>query len=256
MELHANQGKSVMVRVGGKLYARYAIQTHFIREGENYLQLLRQYVLPFYQPGDIISCSEKVIALCQCRIVTEEEVKPGWWAGFLCRFVRQTSAGPGMGLPQKMQFAINHCGLGRVLWAAFRAALDRARGKRGTFYKLLGSEVAGLDGFYGREIEEYAHIGIRIPSHPDRVCNQVLAETGMNMMIVDANDLNVEILGTPTSLMIPEWELKALIKDNPAGQGRKLTPFILIRPLADTTEDSICCTRLEKGGEYEDAESI
>ena len=54
---------------------------------------------------------EKVIAICQKRVVTEEELKPGFWAKVLSRFVHQTSAGPGMGLPIKMQFAINVCGL-------------------------------------------------------------------------------------------------------------------------------------------------
>ena len=44
------------------------------------------------------------------------------WAKVLSRFVHQASAGPGMGLPVKMQFAINVCGLPRVLWAAFRSS--------------------------------------------------------------------------------------------------------------------------------------
>lgn len=231
MEFYANPGKSVVIQAGGKQYARHVIQTHFIQVGENFQDLLRQYVLPLYQPGDLLSCSEKVVALCQNRIVTEEEVRPGLWAKLLCQFVHQTAAGPGMGLPQKMQFAIQHCGLGSVLWAALRAGMDKLRGVKGTFYRLLGPEVTGLDGFYGRDIPEYAHIGIRIPRDPDGVCDQVLAQTRIVMMIADANDLSVEILGRPNVLTLPEETLRALLQDNPAGQDRQLTPFILIRPL-------------------------
>ena len=107
MDFYANEGKAVTIQANGKTYARHAITTHFVQVGENYIDLLERYVIPVYQPGDILSASEKVIALCQGRVVTEEQVKPGFWAKLLSRFVHQTAAGPGMGLPVKMQFAIN-----------------------------------------------------------------------------------------------------------------------------------------------------
>ena len=163
-------------------------------------------------------------------MVTEEQVRPGLLARLLARFVHRTPAGPGMGLPLKMQFAINLCGRRRVLWAALRAGFDKLRGVHGTFYRLLDGEVRGLDGFYGEDIPEYAHIGIRTPSQPDQVCDEVFRKTGVSMMIVDANDLNVELLGRSQSLQ--SWEpsrLLDLVADNPAGQDRQLTPFILIR---------------------------
>lgn len=230
MDFYANEGKNVTIEAGGKTYARDAIHTHFVQVGESYIDLVEKYVKPVWQPGDIISVSEKVIALCQKRIVTEDQVRPGFWAKLLSRFVHQTSAGPGMGLPVKMQFAINCCGLRKVLWAAIRAGLDKLRGVHGTFYNMLDPEVRGLDGFFGRDIPEYAHMGVRIPSEPDKVCDEVYEKTGVMMMIVDANDLNVELLGRCRQLQDwSEQELLALIGDNPAGQDRQLTPFILIR---------------------------
>ena len=230
MEFQANEGKTVIIQANGKSYARHAIKTHFVQVGESYLDLLEKYVSPIYQPGDILSASEKVISLCQGRIVTEEQVKPGFWAKLLSRFVHQTAAGPGMGLPVKMQFAINFCGLGKVLKAAVCAGFDKLRGIHGTFYRMLGDEVRGLDGFFGRDIPEYAHIGIRIPSEPDQVCDEVYEKTGIVMMIVDANDLTVELLGRSNQLKDwPKPQLLDLIADNPAGQDRQLTPFILIR---------------------------
>lgn len=75
MDFYANEGKSVTIQANGKTYARHAITTHFVQVGENYIDLLERYVIPVYQPGDILSASEKVIALCQGRVVTEEQVK-------------------------------------------------------------------------------------------------------------------------------------------------------------------------------------
>lgn len=233
MEFHANEGKSVTIQAGGKTYARHAIETHFVQVGESYIELMERYVRPYYQEGDILSMSEKVIAICQGRVVTEEEVRPGFWAKLLSRFVHQTDAGPGMGLPVKMQFAINVCGLGKILWAAFRAAVDKLRGVHGTFYRLAGLEVSGLDGFYGHEIPEYEHMGVRIPEAPDKVCDEIFEKTGILSMVVDANDLNVELLGHCSKLTQGDEALLDLIRDNPAGQDRQLTPFILIRPVED-----------------------
>ena len=230
MEFCANAGKDIVIRACGKTFARHAIKTHFVQVGESYIELLERYVKPLWQPGDILSASEKVIALCQGRVVTEGECRPGFWAKCLSRFVHQTAAGPGMGLPVKMQFAINTCGLKRVLQAAFWAGVDKLRGVHGTFYDMLDPEVRGLDGFFGRDIPEYAHMGVRIPSRPDDVCDQVYEKTGIVMMIVDANDLSRELLGRCSRLQ--DWTTEALlslIADNPAGQDRQLTPFILIR---------------------------
>lgn len=233
MEFAANEGKNVTIQAMGKTWARHAIHTHFVEVGESYIDLMERYVKPVYQPGDILSMSEKVIAMCQKRVVQEDEVKPGFWAKVLSRCVHQTSAGPGMGLPVKMQFAINHCGLPKVLWAAFRSAVDKLRGVHGTFYNILGQEVAGLDGFYGNDIPEYAHMGVRIPEDPAGVCDEIYEKTGITAMIVDANDLTVEMLGHCGKLTQTDQELLELIADNPAGQDRQLTPFILIREVKE-----------------------
>ena len=218
-----------------RTFARHAIQTHFVRPGESYIDLINTYVKPLYRPGDILSSSEKVIALCQNRVVTEAECRPGFWAKLLSRFVHQTSAGPGMGLPVKMQFAINVCGLPKVLWAALRAAVDKIRGVHGTFYRILGVEVSGLDGFYGEDIPEYAHMGIRVPEDPNGVCDEVYEKTGIAMIIVDANDLNVELLGRAAVIPETDEDLRAMVMDNPAGQSTQMTPFILIREVKEET---------------------
>lgn len=48
-------------------------------------------------------------------------------------------------------------------------------------------------------------------------------------MIVDANDISVVILGKSKGTNYDDEKLEEMIKDNPAGQSRQLTPLILIR---------------------------
>lgn len=250
MEFKANEGKVVRIKVGDREFDRHAIKTRFVQLGDDYVELVREYVLPYYQPGDILSSSEKIIALCQNRVVHEDEVKPSLLARILCKFVHQTAAGPGAGVPQKMQFAINYCGAFKVLWAAFRAAIDKLRGVKGTFYRITGPEVAGLDGFYGHDIEEYAHMGIRIPENPDKVCDEIYEKTGVVAMVVDANAISQDVLGKASALNEEIATLEKIIGDNPAGQEKQLTPFILIREVKEM--DEVSQEASEKGQEVQE----
>lgn len=230
MEFTMNDGKPVYVTVNGKRYARHAIKTHFVQPGEGYVDLVKTYVLPLWQEGDLLSSSEKIIGLCQERLVYKKDMRVGALARFLSRFASSSDAGIGVNSPYKMQFAIDEVGPLRVIGAAVCAGVGKLRGRRGVFYEMVGQEVSGLDGFYDHEFAEYGEFGIRIPENPSGVCDEVHRKLGVDMMIVDANDLNIEILGRSSGLPYSDDELKALIADNPAGQSRELTPFILIRP--------------------------
>jgi hypothetical protein len=229
VELRANCGKEVEIEAGGERYCRYALQTHFVKPGENYLELVERYVLPVWQPGDLLSISEKVIALCQGRVVYKKDLRVGRLARFLVRFAHSSEAGPGVSNGYKMQFAINHCGALRILFAAFMGGLGKLFGRHGVFYKIAGREVAGLDGFYGEDIPEYEDYGIRIPENPSGVCDEIEQKLGVRCMIVDANDLGVEILGKGAGVPEEDALLADIIRDNPADQSTQLTPFILIR---------------------------
>ena len=105
MEFVANENKSVEIESNGIVYERHAIQTHFVELGEDYIQLVERYVKPLYEEGWILSISEKIIALCQKRVVHRKDIHPGFWAKLLCRFVHVTPAGPGAGTPYKMQLS-------------------------------------------------------------------------------------------------------------------------------------------------------
>ena len=229
MEFYANEGKSVEIDVNGQTYLRHAIKTRFIKQGESYIDVFKEYVLPIYQEGDIISSSEKIIALCQNRIVRREDIKIGFWAKFLSKFASHPTTGVGVGETIKMQYAINTVGLLKVLWASIASAITKLFGKKGVFYEIVGQEVSGLDGFYDHVWKEYGDIGIQLPENPTKVCNEIKNELGISCMIVDANDLGQEILGHSDDIQLTEEELKGLIKDNPSGQGKELTPLILIR---------------------------
>lgn len=221
--------------VEGRRLERYGIQTHFVEEGESYIELIYRYVLPLYQPGDILSVSEKVIAMCQENTVYMEDVEVGWLARCLSRFGHRTQSGIGVTEPHKLQLAVDMKGTLPVLFAAFVGALGKIVGKKGLFYKILGVEISGIDGFYEHSaFKTYHQVATLTPRNPDRVCQRIEDKTGIPVMIVDANDIDVNILGTSIGLRsIGEDVLCEYIHDNPAGQDDECTPFVLIRDIGN-----------------------
>ena len=220
---------------GGARYERYAVKTHFVERGEDYVEVLRQYVSPLYQSGDIVSMSEKVISMCQNNTVEMKDVKPGFWAKFLSKFATHNNNGIAMDEPYKLQLAIDMKGLPLILWASFCGAVARVFGKRGVFYKIVGQDVSGIDGFYSHSaFETYHTLAVLNPKEPDTVCKNIHDALGISCILVDANDISVEILGCSPDLKERGDEALAdLIRDNPAGQDDELTPFVLIRDIGD-----------------------
>lgn len=221
--------------VDGVRYERYAVKTHFIGRGEDMEAVLRQYVLPLYQQGDIVTLGEKVISMCQDNTVEMKDVKLGFWAKFLSRFATHNQNGIGMDEPYKLQLAINMKGLPLILWASFCGAVCKLFGKRGVFYQIVGQDVAGIDGFYSHSAFEVYHtLAVLNPREPDKVCSDIYEKLGISCVLVDANDIDVEVLGCSPDLMQRTREqLADLIRDNPAGQDDELTPFVIVRDIGE-----------------------
>ena len=129
----------------GRRYDRYAIRTHFVEVGEDQAELVRKYVLPLMQPGDVLSFGAKVMAMCTRNVKTKDEVHPGFWAKKLAPFAGINETGVGMHEPYKLQLVIDMCGLPKVLFAALISAVTRPFGVHGLFYKICGKGVAGMD---------------------------------------------------------------------------------------------------------------
>ena len=60
-----------------------------------------------------------------------------------------------------MQYAINKVGKFRVIFASILSGITKIFGIRGVFYRIVGREVSGLDGFYDGAWNEYKDIGIK-----------------------------------------------------------------------------------------------
>lgn len=233
IHLQPNEGRKIEIQVEDIKFNRYPLKTHFVKMGDDYIELVKKYVLPYYEEGDIISISEKVISLCQEDVILKSDLKISWLAKLLSGCAFKNPAGPAMDNVYKMQAAIELAGPVRVFFGALFSAITKPFGIKGVFYNFVGHGVRNIDGFCVVAYDYYADKGVLAPSNPDKACQNIKDALGIDCMIVDANDFGVQILGTNREIKYSVEMLERMIKDNPAGQEGEQTPIILIKEVSE-----------------------
>lgn len=215
------------------MFERYPLKTHLITPNDKLSDVIGEYVMPLYQEGDILVMSERMVAITQGRLVHESEIKVSVLAKFLVKFVKKWRYDPGFSDPKKMQVVINIVGIPRILLASLMSALTKPLGIRGLFYSICGHEVAQIDGFAPGTIPPYDQYAVLGPENPAKVCNELKEKFNLPFAIVDANNIDVEILGVSDKLPISKEDLRLAFLDNPIGQGLEQTPVCLVREVSD-----------------------
>ncbi|XGV95940.1 MAG: F420-0:Gamma-glutamyl ligase [Leptolyngbya sp. BL-A-14] len=202
------------------------IRTHLLTHLDNPLAVVKRYVVPNAQPGDIVTIGETPLAVMQGRFRHPSDIKPGWVARRLCYLFLPTSS---LATACGLQTLVDVVGPVRVLFAFSVGAIAKVLGKPGVFYQLAGEQARLIDDVTGT-IPPYDQFIVLGPENPQRVVDQIKRETGLSAAIVDVNDLKaVKILAASPDVTI-SFLKQALIK-NPAGNASEQTPVVLIRPV-------------------------
>ena len=129
-----------------------------------------------------------------------------------------------------MEMALRECGTPRILFAAAVAAVTKAFGRRGDFYRIAGPKARAIDGPTKNTIPPYDSQVVLGPDRPNGVAADVKAALGkqIDVLVVDINDFGGNILGS-TSTRATDALMLRILKDNPLGQDRESTPMGVIR---------------------------
>ena len=77
--------------------------------------VIETYTKDVIETGDIIFCSEKIVAITQGRSFHIDDIHPSRLAHFLVKFVYKSPYGIGLGSPYTMQLAIEDVGIPRIM---------------------------------------------------------------------------------------------------------------------------------------------
>ena len=201
------------------------IRTHIIKEGEDIVQLARQYTSGIAEPTDVIALAESVVAITQGRAILPETVSPGFWARLISRFPAKHGS---LATPAAMQLAIQEVGLFKILLGCGAAVIGKLIGRKGYFYIVAGQETALIDDVAGTMWPYERHI-IMGPQKPGKIVAAIKKATGAEAVITDVNDLKCVDVLAATSPASAEIARQALM-ENPFGNDDQQTPLVIIKP--------------------------
>jgi F420-0:gamma-glutamyl ligase-like protein len=210
----------------------HLIKTRFITTDDSLEHIIEKYVLSQNTgKSDIVVLCQKIVSITQGKIIYRKDVKLGFWAKFLSKFVKKTSYGFSVGNPMKMQVAINLAGLPRILFASLCAMFGKILGIKGIFYKIAGHEISQIDGFYGQAFPEYNDMAMLGFSEKfgNNLCDKLKKKYFLSFAIADINDIGGNIIGTSSDIKDKTKLILGLLKSNPAGQSNQQTPIIILK---------------------------
>lgn len=223
-----NLGKNLTIELDGQKWERIPIKTHVITDNDDILDVVKKYATGLIKEGDTFMVSERVVAISQGRAWKISDIKPRLIAKILSKFVHKSPYGIGLGSPYTMELAIREAGLLRIILGAFFAVITKPFGFRGVFYKVVGKNINAIDGPCDYTLPPYNGYAKLGPKNPQDVAKKIAEYLGHDVVIIDANDLGVAILGK-SNKNIPDKFYKDIFKDNPLGQSSEQTPLCILR---------------------------
>jgi hypothetical protein len=210
-------------------WLRIPVTTHLVHIKEELEPILDRYVAPLLQPGDWIALSEKVVAISEGRVIHQSVVRAGLLAKVIVKGVKKYDNDVGYSDPRKMQVAIMQAGWGRMAIAMLAGGMTRLFGRHGDFYRIAGNRISEIDGFNPETVAPFDEFAMLGPADPDGASSRYAAHLGHPVAIIDANNINVELLGASRDLPVSRDDAREILLDNPIGQGEQLTPFVVVR---------------------------
>lgn len=235
--LKPNRGKYLIKETSFGKFARFPVRTHVVKSGDNLCEIMDKYVKPYLQEGDGIFLSEKMVAISQGRAYPIDEIKVSWLAKFLVKFVTKSPYGIGLGSKYTMQLALEDIGFFRIFLGCVCAAFTKPFGIKGVFYNVVGPKARSIDGPGDYVIPPYNKYAKKAPLYPDKVCKELAEHTGCYVIMLDANDIGLEVLGSSTKDITLSMA-REMFGDNPLDQSDQQTPIAICRKVDDKFDDA------------------
>lgn len=233
------------VTTGTSTYERTMLKTPVFQKDDPYAQMIDTVVQGWASKHKtkagrrkwFVVVSEKIIAISQGRSYFIWDIKTGFWARLLSKYVTKTPYGIGLGSEWTMQLAIREVGLPKILLATILSAVTKPFGIRGVFYRVTGEQARSIDG--PTEYSLYpSNVSAKLaPHNPPEVAEEIatyisdnlpstMERQFMGVVVIDANDIGRNIMANTTGL--PDNEIAEIFRDNPMGQGAQQTPVTVV----------------------------
>ena len=213
------------LKLDGWTYLRMPIRTHLLTAADDPAEILDRYAGPVYHPGDVVFMAETGVAIMQGRARDHREIHPGWLARNLAKLVTKSPYGVGLRSPYAMQYAIELSGVHRILAGCAWHVVGRLFRQSGWFYAAAGIQARMMDAEHTMGLGDFYECVIPGPHDPRGTCRRLKQSTGMDVAIVDVNDIFPPWCIASTVDREKERLLERTLTDNPLGQSDEQTPL-------------------------------
>jgi hypothetical protein len=201
------------------------LRTHLLGVLDDPQKVLERYAGSLIRPGDVLTIGETPLAVIQGRYHHPSTVEPSLLARQLCRVFHPTSS---LATACGLQSLIDVVGPARVLCAWLVGTALKAVGSKGWFYRLAGDQARLIDDVTGTT-PPYDQTIVLGPQDPNGFCEAMARSLGVDVAVVDVNDLGrVKVLASNSGC--DEALLHRALRPNPAGNANERTPLVLVRP--------------------------
>jgi F420-0:gamma-glutamyl ligase len=219
------------VKVAGRTFERIPVRTRVLMPGDDIAAAILEHAGPQLRPGDTVVLSESAVAIMQGRARDWRTIRPTRLARFLSGRVLETTYGTGLRSPYAMQYAIELCGLLRILAAVPAHAIGRLLGRRGWFYRVAGLDARMMDAEHTMGVEAFHEYVIPAPADPPGTVRAIKAAIGYDVAICDINDISPAWCVASTLPRDRATLLERSFDDNPLGQYDQQTPIGIWREI-------------------------
>lgn len=204
------------------------VKTRILTDKDDIVDMIEQYAKELIGPDDVISVAESVVAITQGEFTRPEDLKPGWLARTLCRFVPQKGS---LSSVYGMQAAMNYEGEWKMAFAMLIGMFAKCVGKSGVFYQLAGRQAALIDDVTGT-MPPFDKCLVFGPKRPVEVAEAIRERLGCyGAAVADVNDLKRALIVGVSAGVDPK-ELSRILIDNPFGNASQRTPVVIIKNYA------------------------
>ena len=220
---------AIKITVDNIVYDRFPVQSRLIGFSENLESVITENIKPYFEEGDWVALSEKLVSVCQNRVRHISTVKVSPLAKLIKIGIKKHKNMTAWSKPEKIQIAIEEAGVWRIIPAMILGFIGKIFGIRGIFWSIAGNRVAEIDGFIPEGMYPYTEWAVLPVLDPQGVCDEIQKNLGIPVVIADANYINVKVLGVSSNIGLDFKTVRKILLDNPLGQGSKMTPFVIVR---------------------------
>jgi len=226
-EQRTGRRKSPTREVRGQTFVRIPVRTHRIMPGEDIVAVALRYCQNILAPGDVLVVAQRPVCMSQGRLIERSAVKPRPLARFLAD-VLQSTYPIGKRNPRYIELALDVGGGIRVCVAVLAQLATAWTGRKRDFEAVAGPNVTALKVPRGNAVPPSDTCYLLPPLSPQMIVTEMAQRIGVQVLMVSADECgHVAILAhTPG---VDSKTLGQLLLDNPHGQGRELTPFVIVR---------------------------